>query len=238
MIVSMAGPAWKRLPVPVFSELKPRVILLSLDDAMQQNDVSPSRLARARFILDDLLKLQKEGQTALVVYTKVPFVVSPMTKDSNTIIKLLPMLTPDVVPVDGNDLPLAMEEAAKLIEQAGFLTGQILVLTGTKPSSEANAMAARLMARGIESSIMPITSQTNQSGFATYAKAGNGEYLPMNASEQVLQSWLKRAHTLDYQQSQYEDIPVWQDEGRWFLIPALVMLLPFFRRGFAEGAGL
>ena len=50
-----------------------------------------------------------------------------------------------------------------------------------------------------------------------------------------LDQWLKSPMGEEqYWRSKENDIPMWRDEGRWFLIPALILLLPVFRRGWLQ----
>jgi hypothetical protein len=67
-VVALAGPVRERLPQPVFSTTAKRVILLDLSPSMNAADVAPSRLARARFEVLDLLAASREGQVALIAF--------------------------------------------------------------------------------------------------------------------------------------------------------------------------
>ncbi|HUO66006.1 MAG TPA: hypothetical protein VMV37_00630, partial [Gammaproteobacteria bacterium] len=63
-LVALAGPAWERLPVPVFRSEEALVFALDLSRSMDAGDVEPSRLARARLKVLDLLERRTAGQTA------------------------------------------------------------------------------------------------------------------------------------------------------------------------------
>ncbi|MCW8452381.1 vWA domain-containing protein [Legionella quinlivanii] len=236
IIIALAGPVWKKLPVPAFKLLQPRIIVLDLSDAMLEEDLKPNRLLRARFILHDLFNRKDTGQTGLIVYTGESFVVSPLTEDAKTIDSLLDSLNPQIMPVNGQDLSIALQQAAQLIEQAGFSGGQILVLTATPPDASALKAASRLANQGIETSIMPVLADSAVYPiFKPLANAGKGMLLDLNNENASLNRWLSRAITSkQYTLSEQNEIPVWQDEGRWFLIPALLFLMPVFRRGWLQ----
>lgn len=234
MVIALAGPAWQRMPTPTYQHVQPRVLLLDLSSEMLRKDISPDRLSRAKFKLHDLLKHRDVGQFALVAFTEEPFVVSPLTDDGQTIAALLPMLTPDIMPVNGYNLSNALREAAKLISQAGFQDGQILVLTGTPPTSEAIRTARSLAKRHIEISIIPmIQSGQSQASFAELAHAGRGQELTFSDSSDDIKMWLTSTRVREQFDETKQAVPVWRDEGRWFLIPALLCLLPAFRRGWS-----
>ncbi len=237
MIVSLAGPSWSRFPVPTYQPIQPRVILLDMSDAMLQNDVSPDRLSRAKFKLHDLFKRREMGQFGLVVYSGEPFVASPLTEDSQTIDALLPTLTPSIMPVSGHHLDTALNEAAQLIRQAGFNHGNILVLTSRAPTSEDIASARALADKDIRVSVMPVLSHEKAQNplFQRLADAGGGQLIPFSDQSDDLNHWLSATRTHQSFSAHLEnEVPVWRDQGRWFIYPALLLLLPVFRRGWLQ----
>ncbi len=236
MCISLAGPTWSRLPVPSFKQIQPRVLVLDMSNAMLENDLIPNRLTRAKFKLHDLFKRRDVGQFGLIVYTGEPFVVSPLTDDAHTIDSLLSSLSPDIMPVEGQRLDTALEEAGQLIANAGYKEGQILVLTGETPSSSASAVAKRLAAKQIYTSIMPvIANKTLSPLYQDLAASGQGQLLPFSDTSDDLDRWLRGSMNKEkFALNEDNDIPVWRDEGRWFLLPAFVFLLPVFRRGWIQ----
>jgi Ca-activated chloride channel family protein len=237
MIVSLSGPTWSRLPVPTYQNTQPRVLLLDMSEAMFEHDVSPDRLQRAKFKLHDLFQHQDAGQFGLVVYTSEPFVVAPLTEDGQTIDALLSSLTPDIMPVAGQELSHALEQAARLIAQAGFQHGELLVLTASPPSAEAIKVAKALSGMGVDTSIIPVIGHDTPMSplFEQLVRAGKGELIPFSDTSKDLDQWLAATGgKKHYQASLQNDIPVWRDQGRWFLIPALLLLLPVFRRGWLQ----
>jgi Ca-activated chloride channel homolog len=237
MIISLSGPTWSRLPVPTYKAMQPRVVLLDMSDPMLVNDLSPDRLGRAKFKLHDLFKQQDAGQFGLVAYTSEPFVVSPLTDDGQTIDALLSSLTPDVMPVEGQKLSSALEQGVELIRQAGFQQGELLVLSASPPSKDA-MIAAKAFARlGIHTSIIPILSRDIKlaPAFQEFANAGKGKMIPFTDSAADVEQWLAATqNNQQYTEHLQNEIPIWRDQGRWFLIPALLFLLPAFRRGWIQ----
>lgn len=235
MIFSIAGPVWYKLPVATYKPIQPRVLVLDMSDNMMANDLTPNRLSRAKFKLHDLFAHKDVGQFGLIVFTSEPFVVSPLTDDGHTISSLLSSLTPDIMPVTGQNLDSALNEARNLIKQAGYNQGQILVLTADTPSSASIALAKKLAESGIYSSIMPVKADKNLNPlFERFADAGNGQLVKYSSDSSDLEQWLKSSNNNEFALSENEDIPLWRDEGRWFLIPALLFLLPVFRRGWIQ----
>ncbi len=232
MIVSLAGPAGKKLPTPTYHTVHPRLILLDLSHAMLQKDLSPNRLTRAKFKLHDLFQYQDKGQFGLIVYTGEPFVVSPLTLDAQTIDALVDQLDPGIMPVGGTNLAEALKEGAELIKQSGATYGDLLVLTGTAPKEAAILTAKKLQRKHVSSSILPLTvSQSKSASFKAFASAGGGQVIPFTNTESDIKQWLsERSSEETLQENLNNTIPLWRDDGRWFLFPAGLLLLPVFRR--------
>ena len=128
-VVAMAGPAWKKLEVPVFRQPSALVVLLDLSRSMDAADIRPSRLQRAQMKLRDILSQQKEGETALIVYAATPFVVSPLTSDAKTIASQLESLTTDIMPAQGSRPDRAISMAQQLLQQSGVGQGGVLLIS-------------------------------------------------------------------------------------------------------------
>lgn len=232
MIISLSGPSWHKLPVPTYKQVQARVLLLDMSDNMMDTDLTPNRAARAKFKLHDLLARKEIGQFALIAYTAEPFVVSPLTDDGATISSLLEVLNHDLMPVSGQKLESALDEASRLIKEAGYQHAQILVLTADTPSGSAIDRAKQLADTGVYSSIMPIRADKDLNPlFARFAQAGQGQLLPYRSDSSDLDQWINAPSKRQFLQSNDDEIPLWRDEGGWFLIPALFFLLPLFQRG-------
>lgn len=234
MILGLAGPAWKKINVPTYQQIEPRIILLDMSNNMYDNDLSPDRLTRAKFKLHDLFSRQVSGQFGLIAYTSEPFVVSPLTDDSQTIDTLVPALVENIMPVGGNNLSNALIAARDLFKANATMFGDILILTATIPDNNALITAKKLAQKGIHSSIMPIVADKNANVFfASFAKAGNGSLIDYTLNSDDINQWLqstqiKRA----FKRNDLKNIPLMRDEGRYFVFLALILLLPFFRRGY------
>lgn len=236
MVLSLTGPSWQQLAVPTYAHALPRVVVLDMSDAMLERDIRPNRLTRAKFKLHDLFSKKDVGQFGLVVYTDEAFVVSPLTQDGETIDALLSSLSPEIMPVDGQRLDLALDEGVGLIRQAGFNHGQLLVLTATQPSNAAIKKAELLAKEGFYLSIMPMRRDgVPDVMFQRFAKAGHGQLLMFSDTSADLDHWLSATEDNgDYISQNKQDLPLWRDEGRWFLLLALCLLLPVFRRGWLQ----
>ncbi len=162
-VTALAGPVWERLPQPVFTTGAKRVILLDLSASMNAADLAPSRLARARFAVLDLLNATREGQVALIAFGPDPYIVSPLTGDAQTIAAQVPRLTTELIPVPGPRRPeRALALAGELLAQAGAGGGEVILISDGVTESGAglgtlvNGAARTLAAAGHRLSVLGV----------------------------------------------------------------------------------
>ena len=127
--LSLAGPSWTKLPQPQFVNQQPLVLLVDLSPSMSATDIKPSRLVKMRFKLIDILKSRAQGLTAMVVYAGDAHVLAPLSDDTETLISLVPTLSPDIMPVSGSRTEEGLELALALIAKQGYRTGDILLVS-------------------------------------------------------------------------------------------------------------
>lgn len=230
IIISLTGPTWSRKPLPTLKKVTARVVVLDLSQVMLNKDLPPDRLSRAIYILHDLFNRSDLGQIALVVYSEEPFVVSPLTEDGKTIATLLPMLKPSIMPVEGQNPDAALRFAKALLGQAGFQSGQLLLVTGSAPDAKVTAYARVLSREGVTSSILPMVADTGAMPlFEAFAKAGKGLNLSIEDPSTAINQWLKIREKTEMVLTD-NTITLWNDEGGWFILAAMALLLPVFRR--------
>lgn len=128
-ILALAGPAWQKLPQPVYQLERGAVVIMDMSYSMFATDVKPNRLTRARYKAIDLLKQINEGDVGLIAYAGDAFIISPLTQDSKNIELLLPSLSPDIMPSYGANALAALTLADKTLKNAGHVSGDIYWFT-------------------------------------------------------------------------------------------------------------
>src|SRR3546814_5338350 len=136
----MAGPSWRTGEQPLLQGEAPLVVVLDMSGAMLANDLPPSRLLQARAKLATLLQQRSGGQVGLVVFAADAYTVAPLTRDAANVALFLDSLSPDVMPVDGSNPASGIEQAMRLLRQAGFTQGEVLLI-GTQADTRARAAA-------------------------------------------------------------------------------------------------
>jgi len=158
LIISLAGPAFEKRPQPVFKAQSALVIILDLSRSMDAGDIKPSRLSRAHFKINDILKQRKEGQSALIVYAADAYAVSPLTDDAATIAAQIPALETGIMPAQGSRLDIALDKAVELFSNAGHARGDIFILSDSATQADIKK-ANELNARGFASSVLAIGTE-------------------------------------------------------------------------------
>ena len=143
-VLALAGPSWRKGEQPLLHGEAPLVVVLDMSGAMLANDLPPSRLLQARAKLATLLRERSGGQVGLVVFADDAYTVAPLTRDAANVALFLDSLEPDVMPVDGNNPASGIEHAMRLLGQAGFTDGDILLVASR---GDARARAAASAAR-------------------------------------------------------------------------------------------
>lgn len=257
-VLALAGPSWQRLTQPLYQNSYARVLALDLSPAMLAQDIAPSRIARVKYKIRDLLQQDQEGQFGLIVFSSEPYVVSPITEDASTIIAMLPELRPDIMPVTGSNIAAALDKAVQLLQQGDSQRGEILLITANPVKQVDLKAAAQIHADDIQVSVLGVGTaqgapipvaggfvQDNQgntvlsrldvSGLTQLAKAGGGVYTSLAQSDQDIMTLLVSSGssqgTLNQQAQQTE---VWQDQGYYLLWLVLPLVLLGFRRGWFE----
>lgn len=254
-VLALSGPALFKKPLPVFASTQGRVIVMDMSLSMYATDLTPNRLTQARFRVTDLLKGLKEGETGLIAYAGDAFVISPLTRDSNTLLNLLPTLSPDIMPVMGSNLPAALTKAKELLSQGGHIKGDIILVTDGVETAQLNAAKAVLqdthyrlgvLALGStqgapvrlsdgqlmrDSSNQVVVPGTNYGQLNELAQSCHGSLIPFanDGSDLIkLRQWLS---TDEDAQATHLAGDSWIDLGPYLALLLLLPMLAMFRYG-------
>lgn len=251
-VLALAGPSWRSGPQPLAQEAAPLVIALDLSGAALADDLPPSRLLQARAKIAALLDARAGGQTGLVVWADDAFTVAPLTADAANLALFLDALSPDIMPVDGHRPDRAIGHAARLLRQAGFHDGDILLLTG-EGSEAAERAAAAAAADGYRVSVLGLGSpggsayravdgsfartRLDVAALRALAGAGGGAYARLSADR----GDLRALGVLDARPGGAAEAGTGRsglrlDDGYWLLLPLLALAAFAFRRGGALAA--
>lgn len=256
-ILGLAGPAWQKLPQPVEKKSDALVIVMDLSLSMFAQDVTPSRLAKARQKIVDVLRMRQEGSTGLVAYAGDGHAVVPITDDRHTIENLLSALSPAMMPVLGSRPATGLALARELFRNAGLFEGRILLVTdGIKRASEVSDFrdaAFPISIIGIGSrdgAPIPINRRGEPTRYLTddlgreirpgleesaliqAAQQSYGRYSALTIGDRDLEIALSTPlPTEDASIEVDREFDIWADMGFWLCLPLALMMLASFQRG-------
>ncbi len=239
-IAAVAGPSWKKIEIPALTPQNSAIILLNLSSDMKETDFSPSRLDRAKYKIKDLLQLLGGTQTGLEVYSGEPFVVSPMTDDTNVLVNLLPAIDYNIMPLNGDRLDRAIDLAVERLKSAQYPQGEIIVFAPDVGQKFEQALEAARRAKdnGYSVNVIGITTG-NSDKLEMTAKTGGGIYVRLqNGDADIAPLAQKIAHGQTAFGEGRNLHSVWLDYGWYLLALPLLCCLYFFRRGIFTLAGL
>jgi len=125
--VALAGPTWRFEPSPFADDATPVMILLKASPSMETPDPAPSRLERGRLKIADFAAARKGQPLGLIAYAGSAHLVLPPTRDTEIVAKMASEITPEIMPVAGDRLDLALKKAGDVLSQ-GKQGGTILVM--------------------------------------------------------------------------------------------------------------
>ena len=257
LCLSLAGPTWSKLPQPVHKEDSALVIVFDLSPSMLAQDISPSRLVRARYKIIDIVKARKQGFTGLVVYGGEAFAVSPLTEDGNTIVSLVPTLNPTLLPSYGSNTEDAIATAIELINNGGYQQADLLLITDGVDRSAFRDISAQLSQANLRLHILGVGTsegapipmgngnfvkdQNNSiilprleaSSLRQLADLGKGNYFSLSSDDSDIKS-ITNAVAQDFPNTTELDdraFDLWEDRGFWLIILLIPLLLASFRKG-------
>ena len=256
--LALAGPSWQQLPQPVHKKDAALILIMDLSPSMLAEDVKPSRLERARYKLIDILKNRSEGFSALVVYGGAAYTLTPLTEDSNTIISLVPVLHPTLLPEYGSNTEDAIETALELAVNGGYQQGDLLLITDEVSRSAFNSIQSMISKAGkFRLSILGVGTEqgapipTGAGGFAKdrsgaivipqlspaslqmLAQNNGGIYASMSADDSDIEALLASTEELfpDATKELERSFDLWDDQGFWLAFLLLPIILLSFRKG-------
>ena len=102
-ILALARPPYGRLEEPVFDQSREILLAIDLSRSMLSPDVKPSRLERAKLLIQSLLEKLEGERVGLVVFSGTAFLQSPLSADYEILREFLPALGPDFLPEGGTN---------------------------------------------------------------------------------------------------------------------------------------
>jgi len=254
-VFAAAGPTWKEIDRGEVKTRSSLVIALDLSRSMLATDLQPNRLERAKNKIVDLLNELPGLPTALIGFAGTAHTVIPFTTDYHTLAYLLEHVSPGVMPVKGTNFGAVFALADSLLKPLE-MPGSLLIVTDDLPLEELSAVQD--FASNTRAAVQFLLISTpsgapipiSKNAFLKDSK-GNTVIPALHTGAIKTFARLKGVHvnlvTLDdsdirkivggvkenlaYEEKENEENKEWEDLGYWFMIPAGLILLFWFRKG-------
>jgi Ca-activated chloride channel family protein len=257
LVTAIAGPRWDFRDVQLFRPGSDLVILLDLSRSMDVTDVSPSRLARARQEIQDLIENNRHSRVGLIGFATLAHIIAPLTEDGNSLLVLLPALSTDLVELKGSRLTEALSRAQQMLagQPADSSRHLLLVTDGDFGDGNLEEYVKRLTRDGVHLHVLgigsenggpvpgtgnrplrlqdgsPVISRLDEESLKKLARVGDGIYQRADyrdADTDVLLDSIGRVSHAEVVANQKTRI--WNERYFWLVGLAMLLVLPMYRR--------
>lgn len=257
LVIAMAGPRWNYTEIQMFSPRNSLVVILDISRSMQVTDVRPSRFSRARQELEDILNQGQSLRIGLIAFASVAHVIAPVTEDLNSIRRLLPALSTDLVSLQGSRLSSALDRAGQLLGGQSQDSSHSLLLVSDGGFAEEGLIdqIEDLTKKGIRLHVLgigteeggwvpepdkpmrgqgfwkPVLSRLDEDQLRSLTKAGRGIYQSADYLDDDTQEILDAVMQLGSVQTVGDDqTRVWKEHFYWLVGLVLLLLISQYRR--------
>ncbi len=238
-VLALAGPSWEQYPSPFSEDISPLVIVLDVSPSMQQQDIQPNRLERAKQKVQDLQELRAGGRVGLIVFSGSAHSVIPLTNDPDVVKNFLNAVVPEMMPRRGKFPEKALPIADRMLRDSP-VPGTILLIGDGISTQTATAFKAyfseqyhQLLVFGIgresfegrDESFIPL----ERSSLEKLASESGGFYQSLTLDTTDVERIIRRVnnHLVIVDDSTH----LWIDAGYYLLYPFALILLLWFRKG-------
>ncbi|MBB6460104.1 vWA domain-containing protein [Flammeovirga kamogawensis] len=197
MIFALLGPSFGEMKKEVKAVSKDIYICVDLSKSMDATDVKPSRLAKLKFELKQLVKSFNSDRIGLIVFTSDAFLQCPLTYDGNALNMFIETMSTSLISNSGTDFGPPLEMAIKKLEDAeeGVPTAKqaskviILVSDGEDFGDDTDHAISEIKSQGVRLFTMGIGTEEGSKIPAGYRfkrdKTGNDIVTKLNPSSLI-----------------------------------------------------
>lgn len=128
-VFALARPQYGRLEEPVFDQSREILLAIDLSRSMLAPDVKPSRLERAKLLIQSLLEKLEGERVGLVVFAGTAFLQSPLSADYEILREFLPALGPDYLPQGGSNYGALLDASLQAFSHTNAADRFLMILS-------------------------------------------------------------------------------------------------------------
>ena len=158
------------------------IICMDISNSMLAEDVTPSRLDRAKMLIENLVDNFTNDKIGLIVFAGDAFVQLPITSDYVSAKMFLSTIDPSMMATQGTDIAKAVEMASySFTQQEGVGKAIIVITDGEDHEGGALEAAKEAQDRGMRVYVLGVGSSKGAP-----IPMGNGDYLKDNTGQTVM----------------------------------------------------
>ena len=258
LTISASGPQIGTRIRPVERKGVDLVIVLDTSKSMDANDVSPSRLAKAKFELNKLIKNLSGDRVSIIVFAGSSHMYLPLTTDYEAAVLFLNEIETDMIPNQGTSLSSAISTAlTAFTEEMDKFKVVLLVTDGEDHEGQAidiakeaalNGMIINTVAVGSsEGGLIPVeqkdtgnvqykldkkgklvTSKLNQKILKDIAQAGNGSFYWFSNNRDSFNEIDKGIKQMEKKTISTHEFSEYEDRYQLFSFISLILIMAAF----------
>jgi Ca-activated chloride channel family protein len=233
-VMAVAGPAWEREPPPFVEDTAPLVIAVDLSATMDAQDVTPSRLERAKLKIKDIVARRNGARTAIVAYAGSAHQVLPLTDDASLLETYADALATRIMPTPGKNTAAALDLAEKTLADEDA-AGTVLFLTDGIEAASIAAFETRseiaIIVLGIgKGGGGPNVPKFDVDALRNFGKDAGVSVATITDDDNDVR-WVVQHVATNFAAKRAQDGDRWKDAGFLLLFPTAAAFAMSFRRG-------
>ena len=253
LLVAWANPQWGTKTETVMQESADVFIALDISESMLAEDVSPSRMARAKRFAQELVTRLRGDRVGVIIFAGNAYLQLPLTNDYSAVQLFLKSASPSMAPSQGTAIGEAIQlSGASFEEEAGGNQALIIITDGENHEGDAPELAEAAAGAGRQiytvgvgteqgapipvvfggrrdykrdQSGQVVQSRLNPSMLTDLAERGGGAYFPLIDNDETADALQARIERLQRREVEQRSFSEYASYFQYFLAIAILLLL-------------
>lgn len=245
VILGAAGPTWKKKEVPGEKIQAVALIALDLSRSMLAKDIQPDRLERAKFKITDFLDANPRARAGLIAFAGTAHPVIPFTSDYKLVEFQAKALENRIMPVQGSNIPVLTMVMDSIMKQVDA-PSTIVLMTDAIDAADAASLSNWIDSTRHHLEILlfstpngapvpghtKVISKQDPTVLSNLTQDTSISITPITLDKSdVTQIAQRISSKLIFEKQKKQDEKDWDDMGWLLIIPAIIITVFWFRRG-------
>lgn len=244
-ILAVSGPTWEKVKAPTQKIQAVVFVAMDLSTSMLVKDIQPNRLERAKLKLYDFLDANPRASVGLIAYAGTPNTVLPFTSDYSIIKTQATSLENRIVPVQGSNtkallglIDTSMQSVvapSTILLMTDAISAEDATLWGNWVNGSVHSLDILLLSTPSGGTLPGKSKEISRQDPAVLrnlAQQPRVTITPLTLDNSDVSGIAKRVsdHLIFSKEEDLHDKD-WDDRGELLLLPLLLVVLFWFRRG-------